>query len=127
MKTLVILATGILMSIGTAGAALGQALTADKSDYAPGETATLTGSGFAAGEDVVVQVLHGDATPDSGADHETWAVVADENGEFVATWNVCTDDCVGATLRAVADGQASGLHAETTFTDSPKVPAQESK
>ncbi len=94
-----------------------QTLTSDQADYSPGTTATLTGSGFQAGETVVVQVLHYDGTSDGGEDHQPWEVIADENGNFTTTWHVCEDDCVGSLLKATADGQTSGLHAETTFTD----------
>src|SRR5260221_12797401 len=94
-----------------------QTLTTDQGDYAPGSTATITGSGFWANEVVMLQVHHADGTPDTGADHDPWYVTADANGNFVTTWHVCTDDCVGSTLRASADGQSSSLHAEVLFTD----------
>src|SRR5436190_3088551 len=35
-----------------------QTLTTDQSDYAPGSTVNITGSGFQAGETVMVQVTH---------------------------------------------------------------------
>ncbi|QEC66926.1 T9SS type A sorting domain-containing protein [Panacibacter ginsenosidivorans] len=92
-------------------------IISDQVDYAPGTTATLTGSGFQPGETVVLQVLHYDGTSDGGEDHQPWEVNVDENGNFTATWHVCEDDCVGSTLRATADGQSSGLHAECFFTD----------
>jgi hypothetical protein len=96
----------------------GQSLSSDQDDYSPGSTATFTGSGFQANEEVTVQVLHYDGTSDGGADHQPWTVVADASGSFVTTWHVCEDDCVGSTLKATADGQ-SGLHAEIIFTDGP--------
>ena len=95
------------------------ALSTDQADYGPGTTATFTGTGFTAGETVTVVVHHADGTPDSGADHEPWTVDADLNGDFVTTWHVCEDDCVGSTLRVTADGVSSGLHAEAIFTDAP--------
>ncbi len=45
-------------------------LTSDKPDYAPGTTATFTGSGFQPGEQVKLIVLHYDGTSDGGADHQ---------------------------------------------------------
>ena len=39
------------------------AVWTDKLDYHPNSTAIITGSGFAAGETVALQVLHTDATP----------------------------------------------------------------
>jgi hypothetical protein len=95
-------------------------LSSDQEDYPPGSTATLTGSGFAAGETVTLQVLHVGSDPD-GTDpqyHEPWTVIADENGNFVTTWWVPNDgDALGASFKATADGQTSKLHAETFFTD----------
>src|SRR5437867_3479806 len=117
MRTPLMVVLAALFITCTAGGAVAQTLTSDQPDYAPGTTATLTGAGFAPSESVVVVVHHADASPDSGAEHEPWTVVADENGGFVTTWHVCEDDCVGKTLRATADGQTSGLHAEVVFTD----------
>ncbi|HEX6883860.1 MAG TPA: HYR domain-containing protein [Planctomycetota bacterium] len=106
-------------SLSTAAVEAQATLTSDLPDYQPGDTAYLTGAGFAAGESVVLLVVHADGTPNSGADHDPWSVVADGNGGFVTTWHVCEDDCIGQLLLATADGQSSGLHAETTFTDAP--------
>src|SRR4051812_28946677 len=100
--------------------AFGQAtLVSDQDDYAPGSIATLTGSSFAPYETVTLLVVHSGNDPE-GTDpqyHQPWTVSADENGNFVTTWNVPDDgDAEGATLLATANGQTSGLHAETTFT-----------
>ena len=112
---LLVLFSGLLLG----GSSLGWAatLTSDKSDYQPGELATLTGSGFQAGGQVKLQVLHADGTPSTGPAHDPWYVVADESGNFVTTWTVCATDCPGSLLTASADGQSSGLHAEVSFTD----------
>ncbi|TMQ74046.1 MAG: hypothetical protein E6K81_01615, partial [Candidatus Eisenbacteria bacterium] len=116
MKIRLAFGLAALLITCTATRSFAQTLTSDQPDYAPGTMATLTGAGFAPGESVVVVVHHADATPDSGADHEPWTVLADDAGGFVTTWHVCEDDCVGKELRATADGQASGLHAEALFT-----------
>ncbi|MBI1803716.1 MAG: HYR domain-containing protein, partial [Ignavibacteria bacterium] len=111
----------VLLVIGTALSAQAiyaqSTLTSDKSDYPPGDTATLTGTGFLPDETVTLQVHHADATPDSGVDHQPWTVVADSTGGFVTTWHVCEDDCLGKLLKATADGQSSNLHSEVLFTD----------
>ena len=106
----------------SANIALGQTLTSDAPDYPPGATATLTGSGFLPGEDVEMIVHHDEAIPDTGAEHISWTIVADFEGSFVTTWHVCEDDCDGALLKASADGQSSGLHADVLFTDSQDEP-----
>ncbi|GAB4093552.1 hypothetical protein GCM10028786_24790 [Flaviaesturariibacter terrae] len=103
--------------------AAAQTLSTDLPDYPPGATVTLTGSGFAAGEDVTLRVLH--ASADSlGTDpqyHESWTVTADSAGGFVSYWVVPLDgDAEWATLVATADGLQSGLHAEAVFTDAPQ-------
>src|SRR5258706_1892879 len=95
-------------------------LSSDQTDYAPGSTATLTGSGFQAGETVTLQVLHDPTGGDDATSpaHQPWTVAADSSGNFVTTWQVPADqDEVGATLKATADGQTSTLHAEVVFTD----------
>jgi hypothetical protein len=94
-------------------------LTSDQNDYAPGATATFTGSGFLADETVKLQVVHASyVTGDPiGEDHEAWFVTADSDGNFVTTWHVCEDDCIGETLKAMADGESSLFHAEVLFTD----------
>ena len=95
----------------------GASLATDKADYLPGETATITGSGFDANEDVSVVVTHADGTMPEGAGHQPWTVTADESGGISTTWTVCSDDCFGSALLASADGQTSGTHAEAAFTD----------
>src|SRR4029079_15928159 len=98
----------------------GQAINTDKPDYAPGSIVSITGSGFQAGETVTLQVLHEGETGDnetSGA-HAPWLVAADGSGNIIASWQVPFDeDEVGATLKLIADGKTSSIHAETTFTD----------
>ena len=94
-------------------------LTTDQPDYPPGSTVIITGSGFAAGDTVRLQVVHvGAGDNETSGAHAPWIEVADDNGSFTTTWIVPLDeDELGATLLATADGQTSGLHAETTFTD----------
>ncbi len=57
-------------------------LTSDQADYAPGTTATFTGSGFQAGEIITMLVLHYDGTSDGGAEHQPWEVIADADGNL---------------------------------------------
>ena len=71
----------------SAASALAQAtVAADKSDYAPGSTATITGAGFQASETVQLQVLRIDIDENSGPEHVPWTVTADTNGGFQTTW-----------------------------------------
>src|SRR5947207_2622357 len=71
----------ILIGLSIFGLAAGAAtISTDKKDYFLGSTAIITGSGFAAGESVQVQVLHADDRVDTNADHEPWLVTADPGG-----------------------------------------------
>lgn len=107
-------------------------VTTNKNDYAPGETAIITGTGFQAGEVVTLQVVHTDGTEEvvndqynhivtDGEGHEPWNVTADANGSISTTWYVHPDDSLGATFLLTAKGGTSGLTAQHIFTDGPMV------
>jgi hypothetical protein len=98
-------------------AAAAVTIQTDRSDYRPGDTAQITGSGFVPGEAVTLQVQHSDGTAEGGAGHEPWNVVADDGGSVTSEWFVNPDDSAGSAFVLSADS-ASGLHAETRFTDS---------
>ena len=105
------------------GKAYAQAtVTTDQSDYPPGSTVNITGSGFAPGETVQLQVLNVTDPTDTGPEHDPWTVTADTNGNFTATWYVTSDEA-NMTLQLTATGLTSGLVAQTTFMDSIGVPA----
>ena len=56
----------------------GPTVTTDKSDYVPGSTAIITGSGFpATDESVTLQVRHTDGTAEGGEGHDPWTVAMD--------------------------------------------------
>src|SRR5262249_17358557 len=97
-----------------------QTITTNASDYPPGSTVTLTGSGWGANETVTVQVTHNPTCCDDSTapDHQPWTVTADGSGNFVTTWWVPSDlDELGASLVATATGQNSNT-ASAYFTDS---------
>ena len=91
-------------------------MTTDQSDYQPGSTALISGSGFWANELVTLQVAHVDGTT-GGEGHDPWTVLADGNGNFTTTWYVDPDDSVGSAFLLTATGASSGFKASTTFTD----------
>jgi hypothetical protein len=93
-------------------------VTTDKNDYAPGETAVITGTGFGSGETVTLHVEHTDGTEPGGGGHEHWTAITDANGNFTTTWYVNPDDSGDSTFVLKAVGQTSGIIATTTFTDS---------
>ncbi|MCE3278070.1 MAG: hypothetical protein K0S44_261 [Bacteroidetes bacterium] len=90
-------------------------ITSDQDDYPPLSDAYLSGRGFHPLENVIVRVVQFDENHPDGVNSGTWSVTADSAGNFETYWQVC--NCIGATLKASADGQTSGLHAETIFTD----------
>jgi hypothetical protein len=88
------------------------AISTDKLDYAPGETAHITGRGFRAGETVRVRIHEDPHTPqERGMD-----VVADGDGSFVGDYLVQDYD-LSMKFIVGARGLTSGLTAQTTFTD----------
>jgi hypothetical protein len=100
-----------------AGQVFGSAsVTTDQSDYPPGSTATINGSGFQPGETVELQVLRTDLPENSGPEHVPWLVTNGASGNFTTTWYVTLDEA-GATLQLTATGLTSGLVAQMTFTD----------
>ena len=109
----------------------------DKDDYAPGETAQITGSGFTPESEVVIQIVDDPADPGDDGDvdeYQAISVITDEFGSFTTSWFVPIDnnasgsgipDALNATLFLTATGTgADSLFgtgddqiAETTFTD----------
>jgi YDG domain-containing protein/MBG domain-containing protein/Big-like domain-containing protein len=85
----------------------------DKEDYAPGETVTITGSGWEPGETVSMKLhedplVHGD---------RTLSAVADADGKIFNNSFKPEDHDVGVRFVLDAVGLTSGRTAQTTFTD----------
>jgi hypothetical protein len=114
------LAVAVLALMLGAGAWAAPQVSTDLPDYAPGDTVQIAGSGFHAGEVVTLQVTHTDATAAGGNGHAPWTVTTDAAGSFTASWYVDPDDSRYSSFRLTADCP-DGLHAETTFTDVPRV------
>src|SRR3569623_3615898 len=102
--------------VGAADPATGPTVATDKSDYAPGDTAQITGAGFAAGDTLTVQVVHINGTEGPGAGHAPFTTVADASGNYSTTWYVDPYDSFGAQFRLTVVG-TNGAHAEVLFTD----------
>lgn len=101
----------------TASSALAATLTTDRSDYAPGETVTFSGSGWQPGEWVIIAL---DETPQT---HDTEYVLstADEAGNILNTQYAPDPDDLGVSYTATAHGMLSLLSAVAVFTDGPPV------
>src|SRR5438128_783487 len=81
-----------------AQAVAGAVVQTDKTDYAPGSTAFITGSDFQGGEIVTLQVVHTDATAEGGFGQTPSNVTADAGGGISAEWLVNPDDSVGSSF-----------------------------
>lgn len=102
---------------------LGQpSVLTDHADYSPGSTVSISGTGFQPAEAVRLQILRIDVPDNNGPEHQPWQVNADDQGDFLAAWLVTSHEA-GATLELTATGLASGLTAQTVFTDAAITPA----
>ncbi|WP_256356717.1 DUF5801 repeats-in-toxin domain-containing protein [Pseudomonas sp. PDM32] len=123
-------------------------VTTNLKDYAPGSTAIITASGFAAGSTVTLEVDHAVGAgadgvwgtsddvldTNTGAGHEPWSVTdggagdldGQVNGSVTTSWYVNPDDSAGATFLLTAAsagvdgvvGSGDDAVATTSFTDS---------
>jgi hypothetical protein len=86
-------------------------ITSDRTDYALGQTVTLTGSGWTPGETVTI-VLHRQPLlhPDT-----VLTAVADASGTITLSSFAPAPDEDGVTFFVTATGSVSGLQATTTF------------
>src|ERR1035441_5973313 len=67
------LASSILfLALGAASALAQPTVTTDQSDYPPGSTVSITGTGFQAGETVQLQVPRIDIHGNTGPEHYPW-------------------------------------------------------
>lgn len=90
-------------------------VTTDKTDYQPGETVVITGSGWTAGETVRLNI-HRESS--DGAD-VALSAVADEYGNILNREFAVRQEHYGSSFTLSATGESSGLTATATFTDGP--------
>ena len=93
------------------------AVVTDQADYTPGATATFIGADFLPGETVELQVQPAGAAHAQETGHSSWLVQANGEGDFLTTWQVCEQECVGLELRVTATGLKSGVSAQAVFGD----------
>ena len=103
-------------AIAPAGFLRVAAIAPDRGDYQPGETAIISGRGFAPNEVVTLQVTHADGHTD-GSGHEPFYAGSDEAGNVTATWFVDPDDSLGSKFLVTATGRASGVAGRASFWD----------
>ena len=85
-------------------------VSADKTDYSPGETVTL--SGAYTGSDVSGKTVNLIISPPSGDDYVLTPVTTDVSGNYTATWVVPASPVGGTYTVSVS---CSGATAQTTF------------
>jgi hypothetical protein len=90
-------------------------VTTDKTGYLVGETVNISGTGFAAGESVTIQVRHADNSAESGGGHDPFVVTALPDGTFSATWNLTRSDSAGNNFVVSAVGMSSGYGGTANF------------
>src|SRR5262245_49432482 len=87
----------------------GASLRSDKTAYASGETATLTGEGFQSFEPIQLDIsIDEPVTGAHLAGSSATPFTADENGGFIAEY-VVPSDAEGRMVRATAVGDSSRL------------------
>src|SRR3989304_3236206 len=113
-----------LLSAGTPGSAHNGTVTTDKADYAPDETAVISGSGFGAGESLDIPIIppDGSVVAGDGSFIPGWdTVVADGDGNF--TYSYILNGILGGYEVQVyhtpwgGDDSGEAPLATTTFTD----------
>ena len=92
----------------------------DKGDYQPGNTAVITGSGFAPNEPVQLQVIHANGLTD-GNGHQPFYSTADATGAIVTTWFVDPDDSRGSRFVVTATGVTSTVSGNASFWDAGSI------
>jgi hypothetical protein len=88
-------------------------VSTDKDDYEPYETVIISGSGFVAGESVVVTLEEDPIQHDL----RSFTVTADENGAFTYTEFKPEEHDLDVRFILTAKGATSNRVAQTTFTD----------
>ena len=105
--------SGVVLSSSAVLVSSGASVSTDKMDYAPGETAHITGRGFQAGEVVRVKIHEDPHTPQERGFDAT----ADADGNFSGDYVVMEYD-LDMKFLVGARGLTSGATAQTTMTDS---------
>ena len=91
-------------------------ITTDKTDYAPGQIVTITGSGFQPNEQVDISFHE---FPEEYPD-VFFSAIANQQGNFVTAEFAPQEIDLGRIFTLTAIGQSSGFTAQTTFHDANK-------
>lgn len=109
---------GDLLALRSVQAALnGAAVATDRADYLPGDTVVVTGTGWQAGEEVLLVLVE---EPTVHAP-DTVRVAADSSGAIDSRAYLIDIHDLGRSFTLTATGLTSGLTAQTTFRDGHSV------
>ena len=100
------------LSIGAFAQTYAPTVTSDKDDYAPGEVATITGSGWTQDQMVHVEFKEEPDYPDT----HVYDIATDVNGSWVIKYNIETRH-LGVRFTVTSVGKQTGVSATTIFTD----------
>ncbi|MHA6247793.1 MBG domain-containing protein, partial [Pontibacter sp. CAU 1760] len=106
----------IVMLLLSAFGAHAQTVTSDKDDYAPGEVAIITGSGWTGDQMVHVEFKEEPDYPD----YHVYDVEVNEEGNWVIRYDVETRH-LGVTFTVTAVGKQSAKVATAVFTDALQI------
>lgn len=94
-------------------------VSTDKDDYVPGDTVTVTGTGWEIGETVSL-LFHEDVDPPNHPDR-TLSALADSLGHIFNRQYAIDSTDIGVRFTLTATGLTSGKVAQATFTDLPRI------
>jgi hypothetical protein len=109
--------TGQVLSSAALVKSSSATVTTDKTDYAPGQIVTITGTAWRPGERVKI-LFH--EFPEEYPDIVLFGV-ADQQGKFVIAEFAPQLIDIGRTFTLTAIGETSGFTAQTAFTDAPRI------
>lgn len=92
-------------------------LTTDKPDYAPTDTAIITGNGFKSNHTYALTI----SSDDLPATSTTVEIKTDENGTFIYAYQL--DGIYRPNYKVIVTNNGGQILAETTFTDAPNPSA----
>ena len=94
---------------------VGQTVSSDKADYAPGETATISGSGWT-GDSLIDIYIDEDPPIDLAYQHDFYDVEVDQDGNWSVQMNIA-EYHLGITFYLTVTGKQTGRIAKYMFTD----------
>ena len=111
----IMVAVGLTLGVTASRAAIFEGsdarVTTDRTDYQPGETVIISGTGFLAGENIKLEVTR------ETVHYRALSASADEYGNFSNKELVINEDDRGASFTVTATGETSGYSAQSRFTD----------